>query len=79
MKPTVSSFPLRHKRAIIFFVFNWGIPRLVLLRLQPRDTLSLRDRAKKHIPMFFALQAKLNLGALVKAHEIGSEFAAIYF
>jgi hypothetical protein len=52
---------------------------LVLLRLQPRDTLSLRDRAKKHIPVFFALQAKPNLGALVKAHKIGSEFVAINF
>jgi hypothetical protein len=49
-----------------------GIPRSVLLRLQPRDTLSLRDRTKKHIPVFFALQAKPNLGALVKAHEVGS-------
>jgi hypothetical protein len=50
-----------------------------LLRLQPRDTLSLRDRTKKHIHVFFALQAKPNLGALVKAHEIGSEFVAFYF
>jgi hypothetical protein len=59
---------LRHKRVINFFVFNSEIPQLVLLRLQPLDTLSVRDRAKKHIPVFFALQAKPNLGALVKAH-----------
>jgi hypothetical protein len=72
VKPTVSPFPLRHKRAINFMIFKKGIPRLILLRLQSRDTLSLRDRAKKHIPVFFTLQAKPNLGALVKAHEIGS-------
>jgi hypothetical protein len=63
---------LRHKRAINFITVKVGIPRLVLLRLQPRDTLSLRDRTKKHIPVFFALQAKLNLGALVKAHKVCS-------
>jgi hypothetical protein len=47
--------------------------------LQPRDAHPCAVRSKNCIHAIFALQTSSNLGALVKAHKVGSGFIAIYF